>query len=481
MPGPVRRLSARELLVLVGDLGPGTSVYRALADRIRLLITDGRIPAGTRLPSERELATRAGRSRTTVVAAYRSLRETGHVVTQHGSGSRAALPAPGTAQGRPDRGVDFARAVPPPVEGLEEILADMSARMVRALEGPGFDLLGNEALRQAIADRYTERGLATSTDQVLVTMGGQHAISLAAHTFLSRSDLVLVESPSYPHAYEALRRAGARLVTTPVTTHGWDVDHLLGSIRQVRPAAAYLIPDFHNPTGASMRPEHRARLAEAARAAGTLLIIDETTADLNIDRTWDDGPFARHARAASPGSGSGVITVGSLSKSVWGGLRLGWIRADASMVRRLVQARPAGDLGTPQLEQLLGERVVRAMPELLTRRREFLRTHRGAMSAALERHLPQWHVPWPDGGLSMWVQLDRPGSSALTSVCEARGLSLVAGPRFSVDGTFERFLRLPFTSPVADLDGGVRSLAESWELLSSDQPHGHRSRMPEMI
>lgn len=461
------RLSARALLALAGELDAGSAAYEALAERIRLLVVDGRIPAGTRLPSERELAVEAGRSRTTIVAAYQSLRDTGHLVSQRGSGSRATLPGRTDGLGAPRREVDFARAVPPPVDGLQEIVAEVSGRMLQALDGPGFDLLGNEALRRAIADRYTQRGVPTSPDQIVVTMGGQHAISLVAHTILSRSDTVLIESPTYPHAYEAFRRAGARLATTPVTVDGWDVDHLVETILRVRPAAAYLMPDFHNPTGASMPPAGRARVAEAARAVGTVLIVDETTADLTIDRDWDDGPFARHARGASPVSGSGVVTIGSLSKSVWGGLRLGWIRADGAVVRRVVQARPAGDLGTPQLEQLLGERIVRALPELLPHRRRLLGEHRIVMSDALARHLPQWRVPRPAGGLSMWVQLDRPGSSALTSLCEARGLALVAGPKFSVDGSLERFLRLPFTSPVADLDAGVQLLAESWEQLSA--------------
>lgn len=471
---PGSRLSARALLELVGELDPSIAVYEALADRVRLLIADGRIPVGTRLPSERDLAAQTGRSRTTIVAAYQALRETGYAVSRQGSGSRAALPERASRGSSEGRAVDFARAVPPPVDGLAEIVASVSTRMGEALQGPGFDLVGNPALRAAIAQRYTDRGLPTGPEQIMVTMGGQHAISLAAHTLLSRGDIALIEAPTYPHAADALRRAGARLVTTPVTSEGWDVEHLLGTIDAVRPALAYLVPDFHNPTGASLPPEARVRLADRARAAGTTLIVDETTADLLIDRDWDDGPLARHARGRAHAEGAGVLTVGSLSKSIWGGLRLGWIRADASTIRRLVQARPAGDLGTPQMEQLLGERIVREMPRLLAQRREQLRTHRDALLELLERHLPQWRLTRPDGGLSLWVQLDRPGSSALTTLCEARGMALVAGPKFSVDGALERFLRVPFTSPVADLECGVRTLAESWAQLAEPARPGLR-------
>ncbi|GLX93066.1 PLP-dependent aminotransferase family protein [Herbidospora sp. NBRC 101105] len=451
------RLSARALLPLLGEWH-GSPAYAALAGRIRLLIGDGRITAGTRLPSERELAAALGRSRSTVVAAYQSLRDSGHLVSVHGSGSRAVLPR------ERRREVDFARAAPPPVEGLDELLARLAPCLTSALDGPAFDLLGNRALREAIADRYVRRGLATTPDQIVVTTGGQHAIALAAHTLVRRADHVLVESPTYPHACEALLRAGARPVVTPVTTAGWDTGQLVALLGQVRPALAYLIPDFHNPTGASMPPDDRVRVAEAARRAGTTLLIDETTADLSIDRPWDDGPFARHAHGAD------VVTIGSLSKSVWGGLRLGWLRTDASVVHRLVQARPAGDLGTPQLEQLLGERVVRALPGLLPRRAAQLRVNRDTLYDLLARHLPDWRVPRVDGGLSLWAGLDRPASSALAQLCQARGIALSAGPRFGIGGSHERFVRLPFTMAADDLDRGVRALAECWAQVGADVP-----------
>lgn len=467
------RLSARALLTLLGEWERTSPTYAALADRVRLLITDGRITVGTRLPSERELASTLGRSRATIVAAYQSLRDSGHLVSVHGSGSSATLPHLTGRAAAPDRAVDLARALPSPIEGLEEILATMSGTITRVLQGPGFDLLGNLALREAIADRYSQRGLATSPEQIVVTMGGQHAIALAAQTLVRRADHVIIESPTYPHAYEALRRAGARLSVTPVTTSGWDVDHLAALLLRLRPALAYLIPDFHNPTGASMLPDDRARILVAARRSGTLLLVDETTADLTIDRSWDDGPFARHSHGTTTSfSGSGVITIGSLSKSVWGGLRLGWLRADRRMVQRLVQARPAGDLGTPQLEQMLGTGIVRALPELLPRRSAQLRQHRNTLHRQLRRHLPSWNVPHVDGGLSLWVRLDRPVSSALALVCQAHGVALSAGPRFTIDGSHERFLRLPFTAAPDKLTAGVQVLTECWEQLAKEPRAG---------
>ena len=469
-------MSARALLSMTGDLGAEAVAYTELAGRIRTLIADGRIPVDTRLPSERELATHARRSRTTIVATYQSLRDSGHLVSRQGSGSRAALPHLADISKRPGRAVNFAGSVPPPVDGLRELIAETTASLPDITTFPGFDLLGNDALREALADRYAERGLPTSPEQIIVTTGGQHAIALTAQTLVARGDIALVESPTYPHAYEAFQRAGARMVASPVTTGGWDIPHLLATIQQTRPVVAYLIPDFHNPTGASMNPEDRARLVHAARGAGTTLVIDEATVDLNIDRPWDDGPLARHANRHTGSNGSGVITLGSLSKSIWSGLRIGWIRADEAVIRRLVQARPAGDLGTPPIEQLIGHRVISRFDELVLGRQRLLREHRAALSDALNRELPQWTTPWPDGGLSMWVQLDHPRSSALTSICRARGMSLIAGPKFSVDGSLERHLRIPFTSSVEDISAGVDLLADAWDQLSgrTGNPMGFR-------
>lgn len=458
-------MSARGLLSMTGDLGAESVAYTELAGRIRTLIADGRVPVETRLPSERELAAASGRSRTTIVAAYQALRDSGHLVSRRGSGSRATLPHLSDISKRPGRAVNFAGSIPPPVDGLRELIAETTANLPDITTFPGFDLLGHDALREAIADRYTARGLPTSPDQVIVTTGGQHAIALTAQTLITRGDAALVESPTYPHAYEAFQRAGARLVATPVTAEGWDIPHLISTITQTRPVAAYLIPDFHNPTGASMDPNDRGRLVRAARTAGTTLIIDEATVDLNIDRPWDDGPFARHASRSGGPNGSGVITLGSLSKSIWSGLRIGWIRADETVIRRLVQARPAGDLGTPPIEQLIAAQVVRRLDELAIGRQNLLREHRTVLSEALRRRLPQWKTPWPDGGLSMWVMLNQPASSALTSICRARGMSLIAGPKFSIDGSLERFLRIPFTSSAIEIDAGVELLAEAWQQL----------------
>jgi DNA-binding transcriptional MocR family regulator len=456
-------MSARKLESMLGEPESGTSFYRALADQIRLLVIDGRIPVGTRLPSERDLSATLHRSRSTVVATYGLLRDTGYLRSRQGSGSVVSLPS--TPLG--ERPIDFAHAVPAPIPGIGDYIRRGTADLDRILAAPGFDLVGDEVLRSRLAERYSAGGLATGPAEVLITVGAQQAIGAVARAVLRRGDRVLMDSPCYPHAYEAFHSAGARVVTTPVTRNGWDVDHLVELLHRTRPTAAYLMPDFQNPTGASLPADARSAIVEAAARVGTTHVVDETTADLGIDRNRIEPPFAHLAARHH----ADVITVGSLSKSIWGGLRLGWVRAPRSTVDRLQQQRPAYDLGTPILDQLVAAEIVPDLPALLPVRSAQLRESRDRLVSQLRSALPEWDVVPPEGGLSLWVGLDHPVASSLAVLTRTQGMSISAGPRFTLDGSHERFLRLPFTESDAELARGVGILGEAWATLEHS---GHR-------
>ena len=287
----------------------------------------------------------------------------------------------------------------------------------------------------------------------MVTVGAQHAISLLARTLLTRADTVLVEAPSYPHAYEALRSASRRLVPVTVDARrGWDDDALEQAFRRSRPTAAYVMPDFHNPTGAVMPPAQRERLMASAQREGTVVIADETMAELRIDGV-PEPPLAAFGPA---------VLIGSMGKTVWGGLRIGWIRAGEELVQRLVQARYAQDLGTPILEQLIALEMLGTYDELLRFRSTQLGAGQDLLQALLGETLPLWDVPRVAGGLSTWVHLGSPVSSQLALAARDRGLLLGAGPRFGLDGVFERFLRIPFSYPEEDTRRAVAILADAW-------------------
>lgn len=459
-------MSARALAGALGGWRTREPAYEALADGIRLLCLDNRLAPRTALPAERELAAALRLSRSTVAAAYRSLRDTEHIASTRGSGS-VTLPLRRRDPGRDsasDGAIDFQQASPPAWPGLAGVMAEVAGSAAALVARVGYDVLGRSELREAIADRYSSRGIPTSASEILVTTGAQNAIHLLSSVLLGRGDRVLIETPTYPHAADSLRRAGARLVGVPVlTTDGWDLDRAEQAFARTLPVMAYLMPDFQNPTGRSMSVEEREVMMRAGERAGSLLILDETTADLDIDRGALDPGF----RGGDP---AGVVRIGSLGKTVWGGLRVGWIRADSDLVRRLVAARPAHDLGTPEFEQAVATTLLKDFGAVVAQRSTLLREGRDALVTALARRLPEWSVPHVHGGLSLWIELDAALSPALVMDVRSRGLLLSAGPRFAVDGGHERHLRVPFTAPVDELERAVVLLAESWRHVRAGAP-----------
>lgn len=454
-------LSARALAALIAGwrdvaLGPA---YVALADRIRLLILDGRVALGTRLPAERELAAQLALSRTTVSAAYAALRDDGYLDSVRGSGSVARLP--GRVSAIPDPLVtdqlDFSKAALPAHPAVADAAARATAKLPFFLDESGFDVIGLRVARQAVADHYTARGLPTDPDEVLITVGAQHAIGLLAQTLLSRGDRAVIESPSYPHAVEALKAAGARLVTVPVTVDGWDESALEQAFQRTSPVLAYLMPDNHNPTGATMSPAQRERLIALAAEQGTTLLIDETIGGLELDGHDRPAPFAALGRA---------VLLGSLGKSVWGGLRLGWMRADRELIQRVARRRFTNDLGTPVLEQLMLAELLPDLDRILADRRDYLRASRDHLARRLAEHLPEWRMPHVAGGIAAWVNIGLPISSQLVLAARTEGLVIAAGSRFGVEGLFERFLRIPFTYPPETIDRGVTALAAAWHTVT---------------
>ncbi|WIE72819.1 PLP-dependent aminotransferase family protein [Curtobacterium sp. MCJR17_020] len=466
-------LSARSAALLLTDWRDGTDApaYEALSDAIRVLVIDGRVAQGVRLPAERGLATALGVSRTTVANAYARLRSDGFVVSVRGSGSVVHLPA--SLIGRPDPerlgGVvdgellDLRKAAMHSAPGMAEAVERAVRHVPAALAGIGYDTVGDPGLRAAIADRYTERGLPTDPSQVIVTIGAQHAIALLARVLVRRGDAVLVESPTYPHAHEAFREAGGRLVGVPVDARtGWDAAALETTLRRTAPAVAYVMPELHNPTGATMTASTRQLLLSVAASVGTTVVADETMGELRID-----GAPSLPLAAADP-SGASVVMIGSADKVFWGGLRIGWIRAAPALLQRLLAARPTGDLGTPVLDQLVARELVPRTAAVLEARREYLRQGRDDVVGALRARLPEWDVPSPAGGLTTWVGLGRPVSSALVLAARSEGVVLASGGVFGPDGGFERFLRVPFTMAPADRGRLVDVLERAWARVGGE-------------
>ncbi len=453
-------LSAHRMATLLGAAVQRRPAYRGIADAVRLLVADGRIPPGTRLPSERDLTEALGVSRTTVTRAYAHLRDIGYLESRRGSGSVTRLPVRGRAvedpvlspaDARPGL-IDLTTAAPPAPPGVAEAYEAAVAALPSYLTGTGYYPSGLPALREQIARRYAARGLPTSPEQVVVTGGALAGIAVTARAFAGSGDRILLESPTYPNAIATLRRAG-RLVAAPVDPTGWDVEALLAVVRQTAPRLAYLVPDFHNPTGALMGDADRAGLAAALARGRALAVVDETMLDVDLDSSFTPAPMAVHA----PDS----VTVGSASKAFWGGLRTGWLRAPEHRVGALIGARLTVDLGAPVLEQLVLTELLQR--PVLERQRERLRGRRDTLAAALAQTLPDWRFELPHGGLSLWCRLPAPLSSALAVAAERHGVLLAPGGSFAPDGGLERFVRLPYTRPEEELTEAVQRLAGAWQ------------------
>ena len=472
-------ISPQRIAVLIGDFDRSPA-YAGLADSLRQLIGDGRIGLGTRLPSERELTATLAVSRTTVTRAYAALREVGYAEARVGAGTftrvpsgrtraldKALLPRPGDADA-----IDLSCAATSAPCGVGAAYAAAAAELPAYLSSHGYFVAGVPELQQAIAATYDERGLPTDPEQVLVTPGALSAASIVAQAFTGSGDRALVESPCYPNAVDAIRHSGARIVPSPVDPDGWDLDATAAVLRQTAPRLAYLIPDFQNPTGHLMTDEQRATLAGHLAATRTTAVVDEAHQALALEGQEMPLPFAHH----SPGA----ITIGSASKTFWGGLRLGWLRAPHDLVERLVTARLGLDLGSPVLEQLVLSRLLAERGTVVADHRARLREQRDALVAAVRGELPDWSFFVPTGGLALWCQLPVSAATDLAVEAERHGVIVAPGPVFAAEGGLDRFVRIPWTRPVEELEEAVRRLAVSWDVVTSDagsRPGSRRGRV----
>ena len=472
MPAP---LSAAALAALLGDnwRRPGRTAP-ALADALRGLVVDGRVPARTRIPSERDLSAQLRLSRGSVSRAFDRLREDGYLVSARGAGSWLTLPpgsGPAPAPLAEDAGGDeeaaldlTVAALPAPDPHLADAAARAAGALARHLPGRGYAPAGLPELRGALAARLTERGLPTSADEVLVTAGAQHALHLVLALLTGPGDRVLVDAPAYPRTLSAIRAARARPVPVALAPGGWDAGSWAAAARVAAPRLAVCVPDFHNPTGLVMRAAEREAIALTCARAGTVLVTDETCAELRLD-----GP-ALPAPLGAFDPGGSVITVGSMSKAAWGGLRIGWVRATARTVRELATVRASIDMAGPVLEQLVAVDLLGDWDAVLANRRALLRRRRDALFAALAEHAPGWTVRRPHGGISAWARLPTPDATRLAAAAALEKLALSPGPAFSVDGTFEHHVRLPFTPAPDALSDAIARLARLAERLGAQAP-----------
>ncbi|NYI05309.1 aminotransferase-like domain-containing protein [Allostreptomyces psammosilenae] len=483
-------LIATDLAERLGRWSSGRGpLYVLLAARLRRLIDEGELPPGAPLPTDRALAPALAVGRGTVVAAYDELRLQGRIVRRQGSGTRVAGP-PEAALTRGTTGASvflhllepkqdvimLACAAPdsPPPE-LAEAYARIAPRLAAISGDIGYHPSGHPALRRALAEHYTARGVPTQPEQILVTGGAQQALSLLARAFVRPGDHVLVEAPTYPGALEAFREEGAVVRGLPVGLAG-----LAAAARERRPVLAYAVPTFHNPTGAVLSALARRRLVEEAAGAGVPLIDDEVLAGLAFPGTeaspggeaGPGGEVTPPPLAAYAPRGEAVVSVGSLSKVAWGGSRVGWVRAAAPVVARLARLRAVRDLGGDVPAQLAAAELLPRLDAVRRRRAVERRARHDRLRAELARHLPEWDVPPVAGGHTLWVRLPQGDGTSFAQAALRHGVAVLPGGGLDASGGSREFLRLHFVLPEEELSEAVRRLAAAWRAYDPSARRG---------
>jgi DNA-binding transcriptional MocR family regulator len=452
-------------------------LYERLAAAFEQTVRTGELPVETRLPAERWLAQHLGVSRSTVVAAYTLLQERGWVTSRRGSGTQVSTLSPQRSLhlrhqqlnplahgpvidsylGDPLQAIDLSTGAPSWPTGFDSSLCAITPdEITPLLDEYGYVPQGLPELRQAIADRYTRSKLRTKPEQILITSGAQQAISLLATLMLQRGDSIIVENPTFFGAIDAFRAAGARLIPIPIGDKGLDFKRLGEHLAARTAQCMYLIPTFHNPTGNTLTDMQRRQIVTMAQAAN-MPIIEDLTMGFNVLEREPPPPLASY------GQDGAVITIGSLSKIIWAGLRVGWIRAPEALIERLSRLKAVTDLGSSLVSQLLGVRLMPHLDVVKQLRREELTPRRDLVLAMLQQKAPSWRCQCPQGGLFIWVQLPLGDARDLAQEALQCGVKITPGTSLSIDGTHNNWLRLPFLLPLDRLQIGLERLIEAWE------------------
>jgi len=410
-----------------------------------------------RLPSERALAARFNVSRVTVVRALTRLRLEGLVVTRHGSGTfvaatdrlldtvashpaRSPHPGDGAAEVLDLRWATTAG----PADLVQVVQAACHDALPAALRGDGAAGASLDTLTELLAHYLTRSGLATRPAQLTLTAGAMTGLGLVLDVAGPPGGLAVAETPSYPGALRILSQRRRRVRGWPAGAADWDPGYLAGLLRAGPPGVLYVQPDGHNPTGATMPASARETIGAMTAAAGWLVVADETLRPLRL---------AGDTTASLAAGDHRAIVVASLSKTVWGGLHLGWIRAPAGITRQLRSAAAAMGAGPSALDQITVAALLPSLDPVIHRRTRLL----GENLEHLERRLRdigpaklRWHSP--AGGVTLWLDLHPRSCHEVVQECARLGVLLEPASTYAVDGRDDRHLRIPFTVPPPAID-----------------------------
>jgi 2-aminoadipate transaminase len=354
--------------------------------------------------------------------------------------------------------ISLAGGLPSPDSFPIDAMREASARVLRDAPREALQYAASEGfapLRGWVASHMAAQGVHVDASQVLITTGSQQGLDLVGKVLIDAGSTVAVEAPTYLGALQAFAPYEPEVLTVPCDDDG-PLPESLGVARGAR--FLYLLPNFQNPSGRCMSETRRARLSAAARELALPIVEDNPYGDL----WFDAAPPAPLTSRWSEGS----VYLGSFSKVLAPGLRLGYVIAPQALMPKLLQAKQAADLHTPGFNQRVVFEVIRNgfLDQHVPTIRARYKTQRDAMRAALEAHMPQgcrWAVP--SGGMFFWVELpDRVDAAALLPKAVALGMAYVPGAAFFAQAPKLNTLRLSFVTVAApEIERGVKLLAQA--------------------
>ncbi|KPK36594.1 MAG: aspartate aminotransferase [Phycisphaerae bacterium SG8_4] len=357
--------------------------------------------------------------------------------------------------------ISFAGGLPSPQSFAVKDLADVATKV---LAEDGRNVLqystteGYLPLREYIAERYSERkGLEVDPDEILITNGSQQALDLIAKVFLNVGDRVAIERPGYLGAIQALSIFEPMFIPVPLQQDGIDTDLLEKALDMNEIKLFHTVVNFQNPSGITYSKQKRLELAEIFKDRETILVEDDPYGELRF--AGEDLPSLSNYL---PGN---VILLGSFSKIVAPGLRLGWICAPEDVMEKVIVAKQASDLHSNYLSQRIVYQYLcdHDIDEHIAKVREIYRNQRDQMVSSIEKHFPE-EVAFtrPEGGMFLWVTLPEGVSSLrLFDLAGGENVAFVPGSAFYVDDGGKNTLRLNFSNSDGDeIEEGIKRLAK---------------------
>ncbi|MEZ5230256.1 MAG: PLP-dependent aminotransferase family protein [Acidimicrobiales bacterium] len=419
---------------------------------LRHVLATGVLADGQRLPTERALAVALDVSRPTVSAAIAELRSLGLVESRQGSGT-IVTPRTGSSSA-----IDLASAAPFDASHLGSLTLDTANLLaVSPPSGVGPDgiTVGLEALREHIARRHRRSGRPADAVNVLVTSGAHQALAMVIALRVPVGGLVLIEELTYDGLRPLVESLGVGFATVRRDHLGVDPSHLDTLINERRPDLVVLLGGVHSPTGV---------VSPAERVEQVAAVLDHHAMVVLVDGAGDDLAFQPpiHHLGASCEVAE-VISVGTLSKSAWSGMQLGWIVTSEASVAQLARYRATAlDHGPSIAAQLLAGQLLQRFDDLLDARRATLFDAARQFEVWFAEALPEWQVHTPDGGLTVWSALPGDDASGFVAALAAGGVSVRAGASSRPDGQPDPHLRLCFDRPPALLDEALDRIVEVW-------------------